>query len=383
MFRKSLLVMVVIFALAAGACGGQSNQQGAQGDDDGPVRVVATYSILGDMVENVVGDNVELTTMVGPGEDTHTFEASPSDSRALADADLVFENGLEFETWLNELYKSSGSDAQRVVVTDGIELIEAGDHGHEEHGDHEGHDHGGETHSEGGSHEEHNHEGEGTHEDHSDEGSHEDHEHEGEETHAEHGNEGSHEGGHAHGEHDPHVWQDPNNAVVMVENVRDALIGADPDNEDAYQQNAEEYIGQLEDLDAEVRDQVEAIPEENRKLVTGHQVFAYFAEEYGFEIPGTAISSLTTEASDPSAGEIAELSDEIQEENVPAIFPEKFTTDEQIMERLANESGVELASPLFTGILAEEGEEGDTYVGMMSYNAQTMADALGGNGGDN
>ena len=366
MFRKSLLVMVALFALVVGACGGQDDQQGAQGDDGDPVRVVATYSILGDMVENVVGDDVELTTMVGPGEDTHTFEASPSDSRALADADLVFENGLEFETWLDELYESSGSEAQRVVVSDGIEPIEAGDHGHKEHGDHEeesSHGHGEETHGE--------------------EGTHEEHEHEGEERHGEHGDEGSHEGGHEHGEHDPHVWQDPNNAVVMVENVRDALIEADPDNEDAYRQNAEEYIGQLEDLDAEIQNQVETIPEENRKLVTGHQVFAYFAEEYGFEIPGTAISSLTTEASDPSAGEIAELSDEIQEENVPAIFPEMFTTDEQVMERLANEADVELAPPLFTGILAEEGEEGDTYVGMMSYNAQTMADALGGNGGGN
>ena len=98
--------------------------------------------------------------------------------------------------------------------------------------------------------------------------------------------EGSHGHGHEHGEHDPHVWQDPNNAVVMVENVRDALIEADPDNEDAYRQNAEGYIGQLEDLDAEILKQVEIIPEENRKLVTGHQVFAYFAEEYGFEIPG-------------------------------------------------------------------------------------------------
>lgn len=368
-----VLILTLLELVAAGACGSGGDQQGGQeGESDGPVSVVATYSILGDMVQNVAGDNVDLTTMVGPGEDTHTFEASPSDSRALADADLVLENGLEFESWLDELYESSDSEARRVVVSEGIELIEAGKHGHEEHGDHEesSYEHGEETH------EDHEHEGEGTHE-----------EHEGEETHGdergnEHGEEG-HDHGHEHGEHDPHVWQDPNNAVVMAENVRDALTDTDPDNEDAYRQNAEEYIDQLEDLDTEIRDQVETIPEENRKLVTGHQVFAYFAEEYGFEIPGTAISSLTTEASDPSAGQIAELADQIQEENVPAIFPEMFTTDEQVMERLANEAGVELAPPLFTGVLAEEGEEGDTYVGMMRYNAQTMADALAGNGGGN
>ena len=303
-----VLILTLLALVTAGACG---SGDGQEGESDRPVSVVATYSILGDMVQNVAGDNVSLTTMVGPGEDTHTFEASPSDSRALADADLVFENGLEFESWLDELYESSGSDARRVVVSDGIEPIEAGEHGHEEHGDHEGeegHDHGEKTHEEGDPHE--------------------DHEHEGEETHREHGHKGSHGHGHEHGEHDPHVWQDPNNAVVMVENVRDALIKSDPDNENAYRQNAEEYIGQLEDLDADIRGQVETIPEENRKLVTGHQVFAYFAEEYGFEIPGTAISSLTTEASDPSAGQTAELADQIQEENVPAIFPEMFTTDE-------------------------------------------------------
>ena len=360
MIEKTRMLLLALFVvLVAGACGSEGSEDGSQAGQDGAgTMVVATNSILGDMVENVAGDNVELTTMVGPGEDTHTFEASPSDSRALAEADLVFENGFEFETWLDDLYESSGSEARRVVVGEGIEPIEAGEHGHD-HGDHEGHEHGEETH------EEHEHEGDGSHEDHGGGG----HEH------------GDH--GHDHGEYDPHVWQDPNNAVVMVENVRDALVEADPDNENIYRQNAEEYVGQLEDLDAEIREQVETIPEENRKLVTGHQVFAYFADEYGFEIPGTAISSVTTEAADPSAGEIAELSDEIRAEDVPAIFPEMFTTDEQVMERLANEAGVELAPPLFTGSLAEEGNEGDTYLDMMRYNAETIANALGGNGDGN
>ena len=353
-YTRTLLWVLLVAVMAVG-CGGQGGQED---DDDGPLRAVVTFSILGDLVENVSGDEVELTTMVGPGGDTHTFEASLSDIQALAQADLVFENGLEFEGWLDELYESSGSDAQRVVVSEGVEPIEAGGHGHDG-GQHEEQDHAEETH------EEHEHgsggdEGGGVQEEHVD-----DHDDErGEE-------------GHDHGEYDPHVWQDPNNAVVMVEAVRDALIEADPGNEDAYRQNAEEYISQLEELDAEVRDQVESIPEENRKLVTGHQVFSYFADEYGFEVPGTAISSVTTETADPSAGEIAELSDGIRRENVPAIFPEMFTTDEQVMERLAAEAGVELAPPLFTGSLAEEGEEGNTYLGMMRHNAETIAGALG------
>ncbi len=339
--RIRTLLWVLLAAVVAVGCGGQGGQEGD--GDDSSLQAVATFSILGDMVENVAGEDVELSTMVGPGEDTHTFEASPSDVRALTESDLVFENGLEFEGWLDELYESSGSAARRVVVSESIEPIEAGGHDSHDHGEHEGHDHDEETHGE--------HEGQGTHE----------HEEE----------------GHDHGEYDPHVWQNPNSAVVIVETVRDNLIEANPGNEDAYQQNAEEYIGQLEELDTEVRDQVESIPEENRKLVTGHQVFSYFAAEYGFEVPGTAISSATTETADPSAGEIADLSDQIREENVPAIFPEIFTTDERVMERLATEAGVELAPPLFTGSLAEEGEEGDTYLGMMRYNAETMAAVLG------
>ena len=325
MFKVTKTTLLALFVVVfVGACGAQ--QGGQEGEDGSSLRVVATFSVLGDIVKNVSGDNVDLTTMVGPTEDTHNFQAIPSDSRALTEADLIFENGLEFETWLDDLYESSGSEARRVVVSKGIEPIEAGEH--------------------------------------REEGTHEEHE---EDNHA-----------HDHGGFDPHVWQDPNNTIVMVENIRDALIEADPDNEDAYRQNAEEYIRQLEDLDVEIRRRVESIPEENRKLVTGHRVFTYFAEEYEFEIPGTAISSLTTEASDPSAGQIAELSDRIEEENVPAIFPEMFTTDEQVMERLANEAGVELAPPLYTGALDEEGNEGDTYLDMMRYNARTIADALGG-----
>lgn len=329
MFRRlEVTVLVVLFTVFVSACGGQGGA-GEAGREEEALRVVATFSVIEDFVENVAGDDVEVTTLVGPAEDTHTFEASPADSRALAEADLVFENGLEFESWMDDLYASSGSDARRVTVTRDVSPLEAGE-SHDEHGE----------------------------------------EHAAEES----GEEGAHE----HGELDPHVWLDPNNAVLMVEAIRDALVEADPENAETYERNVGDYAASLEELDAAIVEQTGTIPEGNRKLVTGHQVFAYFAERYGFEVPGTALSSFTTEAADPSAGQIADLADEIREEGVPAIFSEKFTTGERIMERIAREAGVELADPLFTDALAREGETGDTYVEMMRYNARTVTEALGG-----
>ena len=127
--RAVLLALAVLFVPVLTACGG-----GAGGPEDGPVNVVATYSILGDLVENVGGEKVELTTLVGPNGDAHTFEPAPSDNAELAEAEVVFENGLGFEPWLGDLYASSGSEAARVTVTDPIEplTVAAEGLGHEE-----------------------------------------------------------------------------------------------------------------------------------------------------------------------------------------------------------------------------------------------------------
>ena len=331
-FRGLLaLASVALLAPILAGCGGggQPTNPG-----DGPVEMVATYSILGDLVESVGGGNVELTTLVGPNSDAHTFEPAPSDNAELAEADVVFENGLQFETWLDDLYGSSGSDAERVVVTEDVEPLPIAE---EEHGARE----------EEGHADEHAKEEEGQ----------EDHAHEDE-----------------HGESDPHVWHDPTNAVVMVEEIRDALAEADPGNAEAYERNAGRYVSELEALDAEVQEQVESIPEENRTLFTSHDTFGYFAERYGFEVD-TALASVSTETGDPSAGETAELVREIEASGVPAIFAENVSNS-SVMENIAAEAGVELAPTLYTDALGEPGTEGSTYVRMVRYNVSTMTEAL-------
>ena len=316
--RVVILALGMLFVPVLTACGGEAESPG-----NGPVTVVATYSILGELVENVGGEKVELTTLVGPNGDAHTFEPAPSDNAELAEAEVVFENGLGFEPWLDDLYASSGSDATRVTVTDPIEPLTVA--------------------AEGQGHEEDAHE----------EDAHEDEE---------------------HGEVDPHVWHDVNNAIVMVKSVRDALSEADPKNAATYETNAKGYIADLEALDADVREEVGAIPGEDRVLFTSHDTFGYFAERYGFEVD-TALASASTEAGDPSAGQTAELVEKVEGSGVPAIFADNVS-DAGVMEGIAAEAGVELAPPLYTDALGEPASEGGTYVGMVRYNVSTMSEAL-------
>jgi ABC-type Zn uptake system ZnuABC Zn-binding protein ZnuA len=286
-----------------------------------PIQVVASFSILGDLVKNVGGEAVEVTTLIGSGVDAHTYDPAPADLVVLSEANVVFENGLGFEPWLDQFFESAQPAGARVVVTEGITPREAGETGSEEH-------------SEG-------------------------------------------EDAHEHGQFDPHVWHDVANAIVMVGNIRDALVVADPARAELYEANAATYIAELEALDASIREQVGTLPEERRKLVTSHDTFGYFADAYGFQVLGTALGSLSTEAGDPSARDIATLIGEIGDAGVAAIFAENVANPD-LMESLAAEAGVELAPPLYTDALGPPGSPGETYIGMMQSNMTTIVDALSG-----
>jgi ABC-type Zn uptake system ZnuABC Zn-binding protein ZnuA len=313
------------------------------------IKAVATYSILGDFIENVGGDLVDLTVLVGRDGDSHEYEPTPQDSVTIADAALIFENGLEFESWLDDLYTASGSDATRVVVSEGIvprPMTEFGDHAHEG------------EHAEG---EDHAHEEEKMAQASSDEG----------EDHAE-GEDHTHE----HGAFDPHVWQNPQLVMTMIDNIAAALANADPANEATYTSNAESYKAELKQLDADLQAQADTLRPEQRKLVTSHDAIGYFAYRYGFEVIGAVILSVTTEASDASAGELAELVDTIKAAGVPAIFVENIGSKE-LVEQVASSAGVTVAPALYTDALGAEGSEGATYASMMRHNMATIVKALG------
>ncbi|HEX6989745.1 MAG TPA: metal ABC transporter substrate-binding protein [Bacillota bacterium] len=183
------------------------------------------------------------------------------------------------------------------------------------------------------------------------------------------------EGGAYAGFPDPHAWMDPGLAIRYVENIRDALAELDPEGADIYAANAERYIGELEELDAWIRREVERIPAERRLLVTSENAFRYFARAYGFEILGY-VYNLAPE-DEPSARQISELVDSIRAAGLPAVFVET-TLDPRILERISSESGAALGGTVYVDSLGPEGGEADTYIKMMRANVMRFVEGLGG-----
>lgn len=320
----------------------------ARAQEGTALTVVATFSILADWVGQVGGDGIEVISIVPAGGDAHTFDPNPEQVGQIAEADLIFAIGAGFEPWLDDMVAASGSGAQRVVISDGLDLIGTGDDEHED-------EHEGEASPDAG-HDEHEHEA-------SPEAAHE------------HEEDDGHEDEHAHGEIDPHIWGDVANAIAAVETIRAALGAADGANAATFDASAATYTTALTGLDTAIREQVAALPEERRRLVTSHDTFAYYARAYGFEVVGTALNSVTTESGDPSAGDIAALVEQIQATGVPAIFAENVSNTD-LMQAIADEAGVTLAPSLYTDALGEPGSPGETYAGMMRYNTDTIVTAL-------
>ncbi len=176
------------------------------------------------------------------------------------------------------------------------------------------------------------------------------------------------------GAFDPHVWHDPTNDKIMVDNIRDALISVDPEGQSTYRTNAETYKQVLDETDAEIQQIINGIPPENRKLVTNHDAFGYFARRYGLEIIGAVIPSATTEA-EPSAEDTANLLETIEREGVKAIFAES-SVNADLARQLADDAGVKVVDNLYGDSLGEPGTEAGTVHGMLLVNARLIADAL-------
>ncbi|WP_372084606.1 metal ABC transporter substrate-binding protein [Tistrella mobilis] len=286
---------------------------------DEPIRVVASFSILGDMVQQVGGDRVRVTTLVGPDGDAHVWQPAPADARTVADADLVVMNGLGFEGWMDRLVQAAGYDGPVAVATTGIvprQMAEA-EEGEEDH-DHAG----GEDHDHGGT--------------------------------------------------DPHAWQSLTNARIYVHNVLEALIAADSDDRPAFEANAAAYLKKIDALDARIRAEIASVPAERRKVVTSHDAFGYFEAAYGVEF--LAPVGVSTEA-EASAGDVAKLIDQIRAEKIPAVFMENIS-DPRLLERIASETDATIGGTLYSDALSPADGPAATYLEMMDYNVRTLVAAL-------
>ena len=199
------------------------------------------------------------------------------------------------------------------------------------------------------------HEGEGAHEDHDED--------EDEDAHA----------GHGHGAYDPHFWFDPHRVKVAVNDIAARLSALDPEGTDTYMANAAAYGAELDQLHEWIKVHVQNVPSDRRLLVTSHDAFGYFAEEYDFEVVGVILPGGGTEI-EPSAADIAELGHEIEEYGVPAMFGET-TVSERLAASIADDAGIELVR-LYSGSLGEEGSGAGTYIGMFRTNVERIVDAL-------
>lgn len=305
---KLTFILVSLFLLAACASG---NLTGSK------LSVVATHSILGDVVSEIGGEFIDLTVLIPAGTDPHSFEPAPQDAARISDASLVFTNGLDLEEFMQALLDDAGGDTPVITVSDGIEALEFA--GEEEH---EGEEHEGEAHEHSA---------------------------------------------------DPHVWMDPQNVKLWVENITEALIDEDPVHAEQYRSNADAYIEKLEELDQWALEQVAGIPTGQRQLVTDHDTAGYFAQHFGFEIVGALIPSYST-ASEPTAGELAALEEAIAQYGVQAIFV-GVSVNPALAERVAADTGVQLV-PIYTESLSAADGPAATYLEMMRYDIQVIVDAL-------
>lgn len=248
-----------------------------------PLPVAASFSILADIVQNVGGERVAITTLVGPDQDAHVFQPTPADVQKLAKTRLFFVNGLGFEGWLKRLQQASKYNGQVITVTKGVTPLERQGNGPDDHG-------------------------------------------------------------HAHGHADPHAWQDPQRVKQMVINIRDALSAADPQGREYFQQRAGAYNKELDQLQQWAQEQIATIPPAKRAVFTSHDAFAYLGKRFGIRL--LSPQGVSTEA-EASAKDVAELIRQMKKTGVRALFMENISNPkltEQIARETGAQVGARLYS---------------------------------------
>ena len=284
-----------------------------------PLPVVASFSILGDLVKVVGGERVKVTTLVGPDADAHTFEPRPADAKTVLGARLLVLNGLHFEPWAQKLAQSAGYQGTTLVASQGVqpralpkERKTDGDSGRmsvqpralpkEAGRDPEG--------------------------------------------------------------ADPHAWQDPRNVMAYVKNIAKSLSSLDPEGARSYQINSETYIQELQALDNFAQAQFAALFPQQRQVITSHDAFGYFGARY--QIKFLAPQGVSPEG-EPSAKEVAQLIRQIRHDKIHAVFIENMSNP-QLLAQISRDTGVTLGPKLYVDALSGPSEPGSSYLKMMRHN---------------
>jgi zinc/manganese transport system substrate-binding protein len=273
------------------------------------INVVATVAIIGDMVANVGADNIHLTTIVGPGEDTELYEGTAGDVPKIATARILFMNGLndEFEPWLPALITQSNFAGTKVIVSRGVKALTAEDE----------HPMGGKPKAT---------------------------------------------------KLDQHAWMNPRNGIIYVKNIAEALARVDPANADAYYNRAASYTQQLKELDSWAHAEIAAVPTIKRRVLASHDSLQYLANAFGI----TMISvNGWTNKSEASAADLARLTDQIRRDHVKALFLDSIT-DPRAMENISKETGAVIGGTLYGDTLSPPGGEAGTYIEMIRHDISTL-----------
>jgi zinc/manganese transport system substrate-binding protein len=275
------------------------------------LKVVATFSILGDMVREIGGERIELTVLVGPDQDAHTYQPTPNDARAVAAARVLVVNGLGFEGWIGRLARAAPFSGTRVVASQGVAttMRMAGEHA-----------------------------------------------------------EALSTRKPQRAAPDPHCWQDLANGRLYVRNIAAALAAADAANADHYRQRAAAYDRRLAALDEWVKQQIGSAPVGKRKVITGHDAFRYFGRAYGVEF--RAPTGISTDE-EPSARNVAMLIRQIRGEGIRAIFIENMSNP-KLVEQIARDAGGVVGPRLYVDALSAPGGPADTYEKMFRHNVPAL-----------
>jgi zinc/manganese transport system substrate-binding protein len=277
-----------------------------------PLPVVASFSILGDVVSQVGGDRVAVKVLVGPGSDAHVLQPTPAQARQVAQARLVVSHGLGFEGWMPRLLKAAGFRGRELRVAEAASLpppLRAAP--------------------------------------------------------------GADRHGHQH-DIDPHTWQDVGRVRQWVPLIADALCEADAEGCAGYRRRAEAYAARLQSLDAEIRAQWAGLAPAERKLITSHDAFGYYAAAYGVRF--LSPQGLSTEA-EASARGVAQLVRQIRAEGIRALFVESIA-DPRLIEQIGRETGLRPAGRLYSDSLSPPDGPTASYEALMRHNTRLMVEAL-------
>ncbi|WP_455559511.1 metal ABC transporter substrate-binding protein [Agathobaculum hominis] len=311
--RLSALVCACTLSLSLlTGCGTQPADTAA---DDGRLRVLTSFYPMYDFACKIGGDCIDVTNMVPSGTEPHDWEPSTNDLKNLEKADVFIYNGADMEPWAEDLLVSRSDTLRVVEASENVELRTTdGEHEHA-------------------------------------------HEHE--------------DADHHHGDFDPHVWLDPENAKIEMEAIRDALCAADPENSTVFQSNYEKYAAELDALDAEFREKLAPLP--NRTIVVAHEAFGYLCDAYGLTQVG--IEGLSPD-SEPDPGRMAEVIDFVREHSISTIFFEELVSP-KVAEAIASETGAQakMLSPL-EGLSDEQAAAGADYFSVMHDNLAALMEAL-------